>query len=413
MNTKPRITAALRHRDFALLWGGQAISLVGNGMYTVTLPLEVLRLNGSPLDLALVVSARTVPMVLLLLAGGTIVDRLPRRLVMLVSDTCCGILVAAAAILIALGRIHIWELAVLGAGFGFASAFFRPASTAIVPDILPPEALMSASSLSTLSQSLSQYLLGPLTGGLFVAGFGTAWALGIDALSFAVSAACLAAMRPTRRPTGSGARLIAALKEGVFYCRSQPWLWWSLVAVGVTNVVCICPLAVLQPLLVAHVFRAGSVALGLMYASSGVGGAAASLCASRWPPKRRITSIWVSWASSGIGVVALGLAPTLWMALIFAGVTWFFTTYGNVVWFPLMQEEVPPDMLGRASAVDWALSLALAPLGTVIAGALVPLVGVRLMLIIGGVITTAAGTVLLVPGVADPDLRASRPINAT
>ena len=138
MTTKPKITAALRHRDFALLWGGQTISLVGNGMYTVTLPLEVLRLNGSPLDLALVVSARTVPMVLLLLAGGTIVDRLPRRLVMLVSDTCCGILVAAAAILIALGRIHIWELAVLGAGFGFASAFFRPASTAIVPDIVPP-----------------------------------------------------------------------------------------------------------------------------------------------------------------------------------------------------------------------------------------------------------------------------------
>ena len=114
-----------------------------------------------------------------------------------------------------------------------------------------------------------------------------------------------------------------------------------------------------------------------------------------------------------LAVVALGLAPTLWMALIFAGVTWFCTTYGNVVWFPLMQEEVPPDMLGRASAVDWALSLALAPLGTVIAGALVPQIGVRLMLIIGGVITTAAGTVLLVPGVTDPDLGASRPLNAT
>ena len=151
MTTKPKITAAVRHRDFALLWGGQTISLIGNGMYTVTLPLEVLRLHGSPLDLALVVSARTVPMVLLLLAGGTIVDRLSRRLVMLVSDTSCGILVAAAAILIALGQIHIWELALLGAGFGFASAFFRPASTAIVPDIVAPEALMSASSLSTLS----------------------------------------------------------------------------------------------------------------------------------------------------------------------------------------------------------------------------------------------------------------------
>ena len=70
-------------------------------------------------------------------------------------------------------------------------------------------------------------------------------------------------------------------------------------------------------------------------------------------------------------------------------------------------------MLGRASAVDWALSLALAPLGTVIAGALVPLIGVRLMLIVGGVLTTAAGTVLLVPGVTDPDLRAIRVVDVT
>lgn len=404
-NSARRPAAALRHRDFALLWSGQAVSLAGNGVFTVALPLEVLRINGSSLDLALVVSARTIPTVLLMLAGGGVVDRVSRRMVMLVSDACCGALVGAAALLIALGLMSVWKLALLGAGFGIASAFFNPASTAIVPDILPADVLVSASSMSTISQSLTQYLLGPLAGGLIVASVGTAWAFGIDAASFVVSAACLAAMHRTRRPSAPGARFLASLREGVQYCRSLPWLWWSMLAVGVTNFVCIVPLAVLQPLLIARVFHGGSVALGLLYASSGIGGATASLCASRWPPRRRVTAIWVTWASAGVGVIALGLAPTLWVAVVFAGVTWFFSTYGNVVWFPLMQHEIPPDMLGRASAVDWTLSLAFAPLGSVTAGALALLVGVRVTLIIGGAISAAAGLILFVPGVTAPDHR--------
>jgi Transmembrane secretion effector len=408
-----RSATSLRHRDFALLWSGQAVSLAGNGVFTVALPLEVLRLGGSSVDLALVISARTIPMVLLMLAGGTVVDRVSRRMVMLVSDAGCGILVAAAAVLIALGRMSIWELALLGVGFGIASAFFKPASSAIVPDILPSDALMSASSMSTLSQSLTQYLLGPLAGGLIVAAVGSAWAFGIDAASFVVSAACLTAMHRTRRPPASGTRWLEGLREGIGYCRSQAWLWWSMIAVGVTNFVCVSPLTVLQPLLVTRLFHGGSVALGLMYCSSGIGGAIASLCASRWPPRRRVMVIWVAWASAGAGVVGLGLSPTLWMAVVFAGATWFCTTYGNVVWFPLMQQEIPHDMLGRASSVDWALSLALAPLGTVSAGALALLVGVRPTLIIGGAIGAAVGMVLLVPGVTAPDRRVGQLTDAS
>lgn len=375
-------------------------------MFTVALPLEVLRLNGSALDLALVVAARTVPAVLFMLAGGAVVDRAPRRVVMLLSDVCCALLVGGAALLIAFDLVSLWQLALLGAGFGTASAFFLPASAAIVPEIVPSDALVSASSMSTLTQSLTQFLLGPLAGGLIVAVIGTAWAFGIDAVSFVVSAACLAAIHRTPRPQPSGTRFLEGLREGISYCRSQAWLWWSMVAVGITNFVCFVPLTVLQPLLVARVFHGGSVGLGLLYCSSGIGGALASLCASRWPPRRRVTVIWVTWTSAGVGVVALGLSPALWVAVVFAGVTWFFSTYGNVVWFPLMQHEVPHDMLGRASAVDWALSLALAPIGTVTAGALALVVGVRLTLIIGGAISAAAGIILLVPGVTAPDRRA-------
>lgn len=402
----PRAMNALRHRDFALLWSGQTVSLVGNGVFTVALPLEVLGLTGSSVQLALIVAARTVPAVLLLLVGGTVVDRMSRRLVMVISDSVCGACVGAVAILIAAGAAGLWELAALSAVFGVASAFFKPASTAITADILPPGLLVSASSLTSLSQSLAQYLLGPLAGGIIVAATGAAWAFGLDAVSFAVSAGCLAAMHPVPRPAERAAPVSEGIREGVRYCRSQPWLWWSMIAVGIANLACIVPLAIFEPLLVRHVFHAGPTELGIMYAASGAGGVLTSLYAARRPvPRRRVTAIWAAWAGAGLAAVGLGLAPWLWLAFLFAGLAWSGVTYGNLLWFPLMQQEVPAGLLGRASAVDWMLSLALAPAGTVAGGALAGLAGVRLALVIGGSVAAATGAVLLIPGVTAPDRR--------
>lgn len=403
----------LRERDFALLWSGQTVSLAGNGVFTVALPLEVLRLTGRPLDLGLVASARTIPTVLLLLAGGTVVDRVSRRTVMLASDCVCAISVGMVAVLIAAGRSGVWELAALSAVFGFASAFFKPASTAIVADILPHELLLPASSLISLSQSAAQFLLGPLLGGLIVAFTGSAWAFGLDAISFAVSAACLAAMHRTEPPPGESSPMLAGMREGVRYCWSQPWLWWSMIALGIANLACFVPFAIMETLLVRRVFHAGPVALGIMFAASGVGGALASMYAARRPaPRRRVGTMWAAWAGAGAAAAALGLAPHLWVAIALAMATWFGVTYGNILWFPLMQQEVPPELLGRASSVDWMFSLALAPLGSAVGGVLATLFGVRPTLMLGGVIAAATGVVLLVPRVTEPDRRqtpATRP----
>ena len=92
--------APLTHRNFALLWIGQTISVAGNGMFTIALPLEVLRLTRSPLDLALVLAARTIPSIVLLLIGGTVVDRLSRRAVMLISDATCALALGVLTILV-------------------------------------------------------------------------------------------------------------------------------------------------------------------------------------------------------------------------------------------------------------------------------------------------------------------------
>ncbi|HUY48656.1 MAG TPA: MFS transporter [Streptosporangiaceae bacterium] len=259
-------------------------------------------------------------------------------------------------------------------------------------------------------QSSAQYLAGPAAGGVIVAAAGTSWAFGMDAMSFAVSAACLLVMRVTARPRPApGVSIIRQMSDGLRYTRSQPWLWWSMAALGIANVASFVPIYILQALLVQSVFRAGSLALGLLYASNGLGRLLAAVYVKRrGAPRRRVLAMWLAWSAEGICAVFVGLSPDLIVAAIFICAIGVCGSYGNVLWFPALQETVPADLLGRVSSLDWLVSLALAPLGTVLGGALAGIVGVRLTLILGGAIAAGTGSVLFLPGVRDPDRGAER-----
>lgn len=402
---RARGLAALHYRDFALLWSGQAVSVVGDGIFTVALALAALRLSRGSLGLSLVLAARSLPNVIFALAGGVLVDRLPRRMVLFASDAVRGLVVGGVAVLTATGRIRLWQLVVMSVVFGIADAFFFPASTAVVPELVPAEALVSASALTSTTQSVAGFLLGPAFGGVLVASIGTAWAFGLNAASFAVSAGCLLGMRarPGRgRPTGHS--MIAQIREGLSYCRSQPWLWWSLLVAGVANFICYSPLGVLEPLLVTRVFHAGALALGLVFAAGGLGGMAASLLVARsGVPRRRITAMWLGWSAAGLAALALAWSPDVWVAAFSAALIGGALTYGNVLWFPLMQQLVPPALLGRASSVDALLSFALSPLGILFGGLLAGAVGARAAISIGGAVALCAIIVLAVPGVRNPE----------
>jgi predicted MFS family arabinose efflux permease len=404
MNARSRTTAALRHRDFALLWSGQSVSLIGDGVYTVALALETLRIDNHPLALSLVLAARLIPTVLLLLVGGVVVDRMPRRLAMLVSDATRGVVVAVVAVLIALGDVHIWELIVMSVIFGAADALFFPAATAVVPEILPPELLVQGSALNATSQTVAMVLIGPALGGLVVAAAGFQWAFAIDAVTFAASAGCLLAMSRLPRPEATGRSPLADLGDGLRYVRSQRWLWASLIAAGLANFVAFAPISLLVPLLVRNVLHAGALELGLVLAAGGLGGLVMTLLIARLgSPRLRITTMWSGWAVSGAGIIGLGVAPTVWFAGACMFVVSGLLTFGNVLWYPMFQELVPPELLGRASSVDWMVSLALTPLGVLVGGAAAGVIGVRPTMIIGGTTALLLCAVLFVPGVRDPE----------
>ena len=396
--------SALRHRDFAWLWSGQTVSVAGDGIFTVALAVETLRIDDRSFALALVLAARLVPTVLLLLVGGVVVDRVPRRMAMLASDAVRGVAVSIIAVLVAVGSLRLGGLVVMSIVFGTADAFFSPASTALVPELLPEELFVHASALSSLSRVFAQQLLGPALGGVIVAAAGTAWSFGLDGASFAVSAGCLLVVRSRSRPSPSGHSVLEEAREGLSYVRSQPWLWATLIGAGLANFAIFSPLGVLIPLLVRHVLGGGAVALGLTLAAGGAGGITAILALGRQGlPRWPITTMWIGWAAAGLVAACLGLVGEVWEAAPLYAVASGLLMYGNALWTPLMQRLVPDRLLGRASSVDWLVSIALSPLGIVAAGGVAAAIGVRPTILAGGALASLAGLCLLIPGVRDPD----------
>ena len=121
--------SALRSRNFRLLWLSQSVSVIGDALVIVAVGLYVTRLTGKPSDVGLVLASYALPMVALVLIGGVIADRLPRRMVMIITDVTRAILHGTLAMLIATNMVRVWHMCLIGVLFGTAEAFFRPAYT--------------------------------------------------------------------------------------------------------------------------------------------------------------------------------------------------------------------------------------------------------------------------------------------
>lgn len=395
---------ALRHRDYALLWSGQTISVVGDGIYTVAIALEALRISDHASTLAYVEAARVAPNALLLLFAGALVDRLPRRLVALGANALQGGAIAVLAGLVIAHALSLTELVLLSAAVGIGDAFFYPAYRAIMPELLPADLLTQGNAFNSASQTVGASFLGPAIGGVIVAAGGTSTAFAIDAGTFVVSALCLLTMAHVPPPAPSGRSVAADARQGIRWTMRQRWLWYGILAVGVANFAAFSPMAVTIPLIVRDALHQGPAAYGATFAASGVGGLVAAVVAGRLgSPKRRMTIIWSAWAAASVALAGVGIAPDVLVVAACGAITYFGVTYGNLLWGALMQVAVPAQMLGRASSVDWLFSICLSPLGILFAGVLASSIGVRETVLVGAGLSALSCLVIFVPGVRDPE----------
>jgi len=386
-----------RDRNFRLLFAGQATSLLGDGMVTVALSFAVLDLTGSVSDLGIVLAAQAIPLVTFLLVGGVWADRLPRRAVMLGADALRFVVQALSAVLLIAGTAKIWQLVVLQAIYGLATAFFQPAISGLMPLVTRAEDLQRANALRGMAQSGGRFA-GPALAGVLVAAFGAGWALAVDAATFAVSAATLAAMavpltaklRPQRflRDLVDGWRQFAALPWAVaivtaIAAGSIPWAAWS----------------VLGPQ-VARNSLGGVGAWALIVAVDGVGMLIGGIVAMRIRPRRPLVAATLALLVVPVPLALLALeAPVAVIATVSLG-TGFATTFFNALWETALQRSVPPAALSRVTAYDWFGSLALNPVGYAVIGPIAAALGLRttLWLASAAMLVTIAAP-LLVPSV--------------
>ena len=394
---------ALRHRPFALLWTGQTISRLGDSLYRIALAWWVLEETGSATAMSTVLVVSFLPMVLFLLVGGVVVDRLPRFRVLFASDILNGLVVGAVALLAATGRLEVWHVYIAGALFGLAEAFFYPAYAASVPQVVPPEALPSANSLTGLSWQITG-VVGPAIGAAMVALGGTSAAFGLDSLSFFLSAAFMAPLLRIALPRTadfSSRSPLGDLRDGLAEVTARTWLWLSIAFFGLVNVLDAGPRNVSLPFLIHDDLGLDVGALGAVTSSIAVGSVLAAVFLGRYHRlRRRGPLLYGCEIVMGSALVAIGLLPSLPGVMAAAFVFGLGVSIGSMVWVNSLQEMVPQERLGRVTSIDMLGSFIFLPLGFAFAGILTERIGPANVFVLGGslVVLLAVG-MLLVPSI--------------
>jgi DHA3 family tetracycline resistance protein-like MFS transporter len=395
----------LRNRDFALLWCGLTVSLLGDGIYFVAVAWQTYELSNTPTALSVVGVAWTLPTVLFLLVGGVLSDRIDRRLLMIAADILRTAAIGTIAVLSLSGSIELWMLLVLVAVYGAGDALFLPSATAITPLLVPADQLVEANALEYFVRPLALRFAGPAVGGLLVGAAGPGTGFAIDAASFAVSAAFIAAIRPRPGVPPASRSALKEVREGFRYVRAQPWLWATLCASGLVIFAFFGPLQVLLPFRLKNELGLGAGTFGAVLAAGGLGSVVAALAVGQWGlPRRMITWTYIAWSLATLEVALFAIAGEVWVFMAIAAAGGLLDTIGNIAWGTLIRSRVPTELMGRVSSLDWQLSISLTPVSFALAGPVAEAVGTRETMLGAGLLAAVAGIgFLFIPGVRDPE----------
>jgi predicted MFS family arabinose efflux permease len=296
------------------------------------------------------------------------------------------------AALVLSGGAEVWSLAVLSGVTGAATGFFNPASTGLLPAVVPAERLQEANGLRATGMAGGE-IAGPAIAGVLVAATSPGWALAIDAATFAASAALLAALRPLERVPREATTFVEDLRDGWGAFRSRTWVWAFVLGAAVGNAVW-GAWSVLGPV-VAERELGGAGAWGAVMAAFGAGALAGGLIAIRVDPRRPlvVATLTIATCTAPLALLASGSAAApLGVAAALAGAGMML---GNSLWESTLQRGVPRESLSRVSAYDWFGSFAIQPVGLAIWGPIAALIGIDASLWLAAALLLAMTAVLL------------------
>ena len=380
-----------RHRDFRLLWSGQAVSEVGSQVTTIALPLlAALTLHATTFEVAALSAASSAAFLFVALQAGALVDRRRKKRVMVAADLWRAAVIATVPLAQLLGILTIWQLYVVALASSVLTVFFDVAYQSYLPVLVGPDQLVEGNGKIGASQAFAQ-LAGPGLGGLLVAGVGAAYAVVVDAVTFLVSTAATGAIadpepEPVRRPSGSPLR--TEIAEGLTFVLRHPILS-KVVGCTATGNFFSSMFGAVEVVFLVRTLHAGPRVVGLVFALSAVGSlTGAGLCARL---TRAVGSARIIWLSELLVVPFLFAGPSAFpgRGVLLLSVSGFATglmaVVYNVAQVSYRQAVTPPHLLGRMNASVRFVVWGVMPLGALTGGGLATLVGIRPTLYVAAV----------------------------
>jgi MFS family permease len=368
-------------RTFARVWAGQLASNVGPAMTSFGLGIWVFLETGSATRLALIVLAARLPMLLVSPFAGVIVDRIDRRVAMIVADAGAAAGTLATVLLLATGRLEIWHLYLTLSFSGLFQAFQFPAYSAATTLLVPREDYARASGLVQLAGSIGR-VVAPTAAAVIVAGGGLGILFAVDFVSFAVALATLVSVRFPAPETGAKAgrglqSMVRESREGWEFVTERRGLLVLLVSFALVNFAFSAQSVLLIPLLLS---MGSETTAGTIVSLSALGLVAGSLLTATWGgPRDRVKGVYAGILGMGVGLAMMGMRPSL--LLVTVGILLVHVTHpmagasSQAIW----QSKVPPGLQGRVFAVRQMLAIAAAPAAFLLAGTLADRVFIPLL----------------------------------
>ncbi|WP_394435717.1 MFS transporter [Streptomyces sp. SGAir0957] len=354
-------------KNYTLLAVASFITTLGAHGALIASTFAVLDAGGDGGDVGLVAAARTLFLVVFLLVGGAVADRLPRHHVMVAANGLNFLSQGAFALLVLHGDPQLWQMLALSALGGTGQAFFNPAAEGMLMASVSGEQASRAFALFRMGMS-GAAVGGAALGGAMVAAVGPGWVLAFDAAAFAVAGGLrmfLDVGRIAPRVPGSG--LLSDMRDGWKEFVGRPWLWTIVAQFSVVVAVVGAAESVFGPL-VARDELGGAGPWGIALGAFGVGTILGGLLMMRWKPQRLLFAATLSVFSLALPSAALAVPVPLGVLIAVMFVSGVTIEIFGVSWITALHQEIPEDKLSRVSAYDWFGSVAMVPLATALAG---------------------------------------------
>ena len=392
--------AALRHRDFRLLWAAQFVSIIGSQMQATAVNWHIYQLlrgqtvqvfgaafDAGALGLGLVGLSRVIPIVVFALVGGAVADAVDRRKVMTLTQIAAALFASGLALFSFSGSAAVWPIYIFTALGAATGVFDNPARQALIPNLVPKEHLTNAISMNMLAFDTAT-VLGPALGGLLLARVNIGWLYAFNAFSFVCVLLAVVLMK-YREPIRSQLPQVnlSAIKEGLRFTFGTPIISSTMILDFLATF--FSSARTMLPVVASELLHVGAEGYGWLSTAQSVGSVLAGFLVAlrKQEIQQQGRVLLVCVAIYGLATALFGLSTNFALSYVLFAVTGASDTVSAIIRGIIRQLNTPDHLRGRMTGVNMMFFMGGPQLGELEAGVVAAALGVPFAIISGGVAT--------------------------